>query len=189
LNTPAHAVVNLAVLGDRVPRAALPVLAGAVLPDVPMLVFYGWEKLMLHMPEGRIWGHDYFVSAWQPVIDGLHSFPLALLGFAAAWALRSPRAAAFFASLFLHSVGDFPLHHDDAHRHFFPFSDWRFASPVSYWDPRHYGLIVGPLELAAVLAGCIVLFRRYESRAARTVIAGVMTAYGLYLGYVLWVWA
>jgi len=35
----------------------------------------------------------------------------------------------------LHALFDFPLHHDDGHRHFWPFSEFRFDSPVSYWDP------------------------------------------------------
>src|SRR4030095_7099025 len=131
----------------------------------------------------------YFEWDGHWTIDLLHSLPLTLAALLLAWRLGYPRLTALFAGMALHIPGDFFLHHDDAHRHFFPFSNWRFASPVSYWDPRHYGLIAGPLEIAAVIAGCFVLFRRYESRAARTVIAGVMAVYGLYLGFVLWMWA
>ena len=51
-----------------------------------------------------------------------------------------------------HSLLDLPVHNDDAHRHFFPFSNYRFISPFSYWDPNHYGRIVAFVEMALVLA-------------------------------------
>lgn len=41
-------------------------------------------------------------------------------------------------SLLLHACADFPLHHDDAHRQFYSFSDFRFASPISYWGPTPF---------------------------------------------------
>ena len=41
---------------------------------------------------------------------------------------------------------------DDAHRHFYPLSDYRFISLVSYWDPRHYGTVAMPAELLTVAA-------------------------------------
>jgi len=50
-----------------------------------------------------------------------------------------------------------PVHHDDGHRHFFPLSDWRFESPVSYWDPAHYGHIFLWIELLLVAAGTVWL--------------------------------
>lgn len=189
MNTPAHAVLNLWILGRKErPETALPIVIGSVLPDVPMVLFYAWAKLIAGQPEGEIWSRAYFEWQGRWTIDLLHSLPLTLAALFLAWRFGLPRLTALFAGMVLHIPGDFFLHHDDAHRHFFPFSDWRFESPVSYWDPRHYGRIVGPLELAAVVAGCVVLFRHYESRAARTVIAAVMALYSLYLGYVLWVW-
>ena len=51
----------------------------------------------------------------------------------------------------LHVPEDLFLHHDDGHRHFYPLSQWRYSSPVSYWDPNHYGKIVAPLEALAVV--------------------------------------
>lgn len=190
MNTPAHAVLNLWVLGrqDR-PQTALPIVIGSILPDVPILLFYAWAKLVQGLPEREIWSRAYF--AWQGrwLIDLFHSLPLTLAALLLAWRFAGPRLTGFFAGMVLHIPGDFFLHHDDAHRHFFPFSDWRFHSPVSYWDPRHYGQIVAPLEILAVLLGCIVLFRRYKSLAARTLIAGVIALYGLFLGYALWAWA
>lgn len=165
MNTPTHAVFNLSVLGRK--YAPLPVLGGAILPDLPIYLFYLQEKLVDGTPESTIWSIDYFRSAWQPVLDVLHSFPLILLLFGLARYLRQPRLEAFSSSLFLHSAFDFPVHHDDAHSHFFPFSRYRFFSPVSYWDSRHYGAAGAALELLLVLAAAGNLCRRYSSWSVR----------------------
>jgi hypothetical protein len=68
----------------------------------------------------------------------------------------------FRQHLLLHVFGDLPLHHDDAHRHFFPFLDWRFRSPVSYWDPAHRGAWASLVEFTVVLAAALRMYRRRE---------------------------
>jgi len=182
VNTPGHAVVNLALLGRKErPELAPAILAGAILPDLAIVAFYLWQRFVEHLPERTIWQVAYFQSAWQPVIDLLHSLPLAALGYAAARLLASAQGRAFFASLLLHSLADLPLHHEDAHRHFFPLSDWRFASPLSYWDPRHHGGVGAAAELLLVAIASAVLWRRHPGARARTAVAAVL---GLYVvGY------
>jgi len=69
----------------------------------------------------------------------------------------------FFASMVLHHLCDLPLHHDDAHRHFFPFSNIRFTSPVSYWDRNHYGTWGALLELGLVLVSSAILLSNMPS--------------------------
>jgi hypothetical protein len=86
----------------------------------------------------------------------------------------------------LHGLCDLPLHHDDAHRHFLPLSHLRFESPVSYWDPAHYGLWMAPLEAVLMLGASAVVWRRFPSRAARLGTAGVAATYVLLLGVVAW---
>ena len=182
MNTPSHAIVNCALLGRLRGVRAGWILAFSVLPDLPILLFYLQEKLLARAPEAQIWNHDYFISAWQPVIDALHSFPLIALALVLLWRWPTLRAAA--AAMLLHSLGDFPLHHDDAHRHFFPFSDWRFRSPLSYWDPAHHGLLGATVEIALVLAALAVLARRSGLNAEKTVgasrrLQAVRWCYGL----------
>lgn len=58
-----------------------------------------------------------------------------------------PLAAYWFLSMFLHSIADFLLHHDDAHSSLVPFTNWKFQSPVSYYDTRHYGYFWVAFEL------------------------------------------
>lgn len=50
-----------------------------------------------------------------------------------------------------HSLLDIPVHNDDAHRHFFPLTDYKFISPLSYWDVNHHARIVAGAEMLLVL--------------------------------------
>src|SRR5215831_14870111 len=135
--------MNLAVLGTALdPRLAGPILAGAVLPDVPIMTLYLKERILHKTPEDQIWSDHYQRRFWQNWIHGTHSAPLAAIGLALAIALGSLPATAFFASVLLHSAADFPVHAEDAHRHFFPLSNYRFKSPISYWDVRYHGKAV-----------------------------------------------
>ncbi len=177
MNTPAHVVVNLALLsGGANRRFAGPILAGSLLPDLPMFVFYAWQKLGRGASEGWIWGTGYFLPSWQACFDLFNSIPLALAGLLLAWGAGLPGARLFWAAVLLHVLGDLPLHREDAHGHFFPLSSWRFESPVSYWDPAHHGRWAALAETIALLAGCVALgrrFRRPRTRALLGVLAGI----------------
>jgi hypothetical protein len=173
MNTPTHALVNLAVLGrGATRREGVIVAVGAVLPDVPIFLF-ALTSLLLGISGEEMWSRAYFSSRWHWAIDPLHSFPLIALGFAVARMRGSRGAMLFFASLFLHALLDFPVHVEDAHPQLFPLSDWRFHSPVSYWDPRHHGAAGATAEMLLVVASAATLWRRTRSRAAR----GALAAY------------
>ena len=52
MNTPAHVVLSAVVPGRRGrPRAWQAITLGAVLPDLPMIVFYGRQRLLQGTPE------------------------------------------------------------------------------------------------------------------------------------------
>ena len=95
-----------------------------------------------------------------------------------AWRVRASAWCVFFASMAVHCAVDFLVHREDAHAHFFPVSSWRFVSPVSYWDPRHYGSFVGVVELLLVFGGVVVLMTYYSHRSCR-VIAGLVLLFSL----------
>jgi hypothetical protein len=171
VNTTSHLILNLAILRRPAqPQVTWPVLLGALLPDIAMFVFYGWAKLVARLPEAVIWREAFFSERWQNVFAVGNSVPLAAIGLGIAAALQRPLWAFCFASMLLHHLGDLPLHHDDAHRHFFPLSNFRLISPVSYWDPQHYGTLVALVELVAVLAASAYLLRLVKSRWGRTVL-------------------
>ncbi len=187
MNTPTHVIVNLLALG-RTRASFAPAMIGAILPDVPMFGFYLWQRF-IGTPERVIWSSTYFEPGWQAFFDVFNSLPLLALGLLIAWRLGASAWIVLFASMMLHCAFDLPLHNEDAHRHFYPFSDWRFASPVSYWDPRRYGTLVAPLELACLAVGAVILWRRHRWRAARIAIAGIAAVTALFVGFALWTWA
>ena len=189
MNTPAHAVVNLLVLArGGSPRIQLVVTAGALLPDAPMFVFYFVERLIRKTPEVVIWSQSYYRESWQIFFDFFNSAPLIVLGLAVSLFLKIRAWPWFFASMGLHVLTDFPLHHDDAHRHLFPFSDWRFESPLSYWDPAHHGMAVSSLEALLVAVGCVVLLKCASARGSRTLVGLLAGAYVAYFGFAWVVW-
>jgi len=177
MNTAAHAIVNLLLFRKPLRETHVAaIISGALLPDTPMFIFYFWAKLQ-GLSEHVIWRENYYDAAWQNLFDAFHSFPLLGLAWLLAWRARMQALSVFFASMVLHSLFDFPLHHDDAHRHFWPLSDFRFASPVSYWDPAHYGQFIAPLELLLVVAGGAWLLRTAESTKLFRSVAAILFIY------------
>ncbi|GMR24125.1 MAG: hypothetical protein BMS9Abin37_2629 [Acidobacteriota bacterium] len=189
MNTPAHAVVNLLLLGKRDrPSLFAPIAFGAILPDLPMFLFYVYQKVWLGTPEHTIWSESYYLTVWQAFFDVFNSLPLMVLAALVAYAAKSPRVVAVFASMMLHAVCDLLLHHNDAHRHFFPFLEWRFFSPVSYWDPRYYGSIVSSIETVVVVVGASWLLKQYPAKGARGFLGFILASYVLYIAYAFVVW-
>ena len=179
MNTPTHVVLNALVLGHGRWRPHwLAITGGALIPDLPMVVFYLYERIVLGTPERVIWSTRYFDPGWQTFIDVFNALPLIALGAFVAWRARASTWLAFFASMAVHCLIDLLVHREDAHAHFFPLSSWRFVSPVSYWDPSHYGAVVGLAELVLVLGGAAVLMTCYKHRSWR-VIAGLVLLFSL----------
>ena len=154
-------------------------IIGSVLPDVPMFVMYFYAKLaglsdaeLWPMPDGLYWD-----ATWQAWKNATHSLPVYLAVLGIAFAIRVDWLKVFAWAALLHIAFDFPVHREDGHAHLWPFSDWKFISPVSYWDPRHYGTVMLPVEAAIVVVTLILLWRRYQSLGSRVALGGVMTAY------------
>ena len=174
MNTPAHLVVNLALMGGGARRAHTGAIAvGALLPDLPMFGFFLWERFVKGTPQHTIWSERYFDASWQGFFDLFNSIPLALVGLAIALALRRLGPALLFGSVLLHCLLDLPLHREDGHRHFAPLSDWRFISPVSYWDPVHLGAVGSGVETLALCAAAVALWRRHPRLIVRIPVAAV----------------
>ena len=160
MNTPAHVAASLLIWRRESQwREALAVCGGAVLPDLPMFGFFAYQK-WIGSTEQEIWSKLYFQPSWQLFFDVFNSIPLAVLIIVIC--LRSGHRWGYLlaASSLVHMICDLPLHHDDAHRHFLPLSNWRFASPFSYWDPRHFGRVFMTLEMILALAACAFVVRK-----------------------------
>lgn len=189
MNTPSHIIGNLALLGrSSSPQLDWPIALGALLPDLPIFLFYAWAKGVAQLPDAQIWSTAYFESGWQGVFALSHSIPVALLGLAIAYGFKHAMGMVLFGSMVLHDLADLPVHHDDAHRHFYPLSNYRFISPVSYWDRDHYGAIVALLELVLVAIATGVLLRRGQPRWGHGLLLATNALYavgylGLYAAY------
>ncbi|MEM7565507.1 MAG: hypothetical protein AAF353_21115, partial [Pseudomonadota bacterium] len=178
----AHAVINLYLLRrnpDHLKTTAI--VTGAVIPDLVIIVFYAWH-LFLGTPEQQIWSVEYYNPQWQASIDIFNSIPIFIIAILICAKLGKPVLIALFASLLLHTLGDLPLHHDDAHRHFFPVLDWRFESPLSYWDPAHHGNLVALAEFTVVMAASVFLWIKHAVlRPWIVVLVGIYLAYWVYV--------
>ncbi len=145
-------------------------LAGAFVPDLPMFVMFGWARLVAGLSDRDIWPEPlglYWQEPWQSLVNAGHSIPLLAALLLAGRLSKTDWLEVFATSGLLHVAFDFPVHREDGHAHFWPFSSWKFNSPVSYWDSQHYGGIVGPIELLIVVICIFVLWRRFQSWRVR----------------------
>jgi hypothetical protein len=167
--------------GHRLRNAAA--VAGGILPDIAIFVMYGWEKLK-GTPSEQIWREVYFESDfWRAATAWGNSAPLyiavLLLGlYVSRFSKLVGSALVILAGACLvHLFADFFLHVDDAHAHFYPLSDWRFRSPISYWDPDHYGQYWSVIEVFLGLGLSVILFRRFKNLLARICLGLLIAAY------------
>jgi len=78
----------------------------------------------------------------------------------------------FFAlAALIHMATDLPVHAEDAYRHFWPLSDWRYYSEFSYWDPDHNAAWVSRFECLLALGCVAILWQRFPRRFIKTVLS------------------
>ena len=182
MNTQTHLLLAAAVLGrnmgpkGQAPKGQATVLAGALVPDLSIFALAAFG-LATGLSGAQIWEEAYWAEPWQTLSALSNSVPLWGAGLASSLALGRRLPALFFAAGLLHLAFDLPLHAEDAHRHFWPLTDWRFRSPVSYWDPRHHGRIASAAEALGGLLLVTVLWRRHRARRVRAVLALTALAY------------
>lgn len=173
MNTQTHILLAAALLTKpgRENRARnLSVLAGALVPDILIFVMFIWSKL-IGAPERQVWETWYFNPPWQTAIDAANSMPiyLLILVFGIIWMKSSVASAStgvlvvvFALAAFSHLFGDIFLHVHDGHAHFWPFSEWRFVSPISYWNPQYFGNYVSLMEAIVTIFCAVILYRRFQ---------------------------
>ena len=190
MDTGAHIICNLVVQSrSSESRIFAAVLVGAVLPDLPIMLFYAWESLVMNSAESEIWSELYFLPGWQNFFDTFNSLPLIAVLLALGVYFKKQLISVLALSMALHVLLDLPFHHDDAHRHFFPFSDWRFFSPVSYWDPKYHGDIMHIVQIVIVIIGLVVLWLRHPGRLEKATLAFLGVGYLLFQVFVATVWS
>ncbi|MEO0617813.1 MAG: cobalamin biosynthesis protein CobQ [Pseudomonadota bacterium] len=183
MQTPTHLLVAATVLAQPdATRRNGALIAGALLPDLSIYVLFAWSKYA-GIAERQVWDVIYWQEPWQTLSAISNSVPLWGLILAIGMLVaRSRRAVGtvivvMAIAALLHLALDFPFHHDDAHKHFWPLTDWRFASPLSYWDPAHHGRSVALAEVALAVGCVVVLWRRIVSWPVRAILVGALMAY------------
>ena len=185
MNTPAHLLLTAALYARPTAGAPRPArqarinaaaLAGSLIPDASLYVMVLWEARVNARTPAQIFGEDYRDPFWTTVFSVDNSIPLWAALLALGLALRLAPLAALAGAALLHCAVDLPLHHNDGRPHFQPFTGWIYESPVSYWDPAHYGDIVGPVEFALCLALAALLRRRFRSRIVHALLAAALLA-------------
>lgn len=155
---------NKSILASLPPVRSKWMILGSVLPDLPLIAIAigciimdrlagnqftpGNEAAMQQTYTGYLFEYMFFHEPWVKAAHNLFHAPLLVLFYIAvgywAWQKKRQWGSALFwlgAACALHTAIDIPLHYDDGPLLLFPFNwDLRFYSPVSYWDPKRYGV-------------------------------------------------
>lgn len=168
MNTHSHFLMT-ALAGDQLKKRDVPLnnrafLLGSVMPDIPLFaltlgyfVYRYWfdpigpgEHIFGPRFDALYFTNPYWIAAHNffhaPFIIGL----MLAAGYVGMKRQKKWAAALFWfaAACGFHSLVDMVTHVNDGPLPFFPFNwTYRFAAPVSYWDPAHGGRIFAPLSL------------------------------------------
>lgn len=177
MNTPAHILLALAAFSkrDKPKRTGMAALGGLA-PDLSLYILAGSALFLFGLSPQRVFNELYFSDSWQTIFAIDNSFVLWGLGLGLALWRRWPLVVVLCAAALFHIALDFGLHNDDGRAHFWPLSDWIFASPLSYWDSDHGAGWVAPLSVViCFLAACLLIWR-HRAWAMR---AAVIALFGL----------
>lgn len=170
MTTPTHIVANLALLGRKLkPELNKWLLLGALLPDAGAYIFFVIQRIQ-QVPSDIMWGVNYFSEEWQPLFSILNSIPIFLILLLIGVKKKVEWLKALSSAVLLHIFLDFFLHNDDAYSHFFPISDFRFQSPVSYWDPNHYGNLFQPIEIIFFVICSFFAYKILKNKSSRVIL-------------------
>lgn len=168
MNTiPSHLVINATIekkYGTKANIAKSAFLWGSITPDIPLallsLGYFFYNRYVSTQPVtgmmNSAFDNLYFNNPWWIASHNFLHSPTALIIYAALlWRfLGKPNTRGnwwlwFVFGCMVHSVVDILTHYDDGPVLFFPF-DWhtRFHSPVSYYDPVHFGIQFAMFEIA-----------------------------------------
>ncbi|MGB7240466.1 MAG: hypothetical protein WBC93_00080 [Sulfitobacter sp.] len=185
--TQTHLLVGAAVFARPGNRAiALAGLAGALVPDTDV-----WAMFIIERLGGatgcEVFHYRYWEEPWTTLQSVLNSILLyvGILMFALIAGLATSNShklyltlvATFALSSLIHVTTDFLLHHDDARSQLLPFSNRVYRSPVSYWDPNHYGQVFAIFEIGLAITLFAIVGRRYARRATWIILFVPMLGY------------
>ena len=163
-------------------------LIGAIAPDLPLFglslggaIWFGWWQGWPADQVARHLFNNLFFNdpAWISLHNLLHSPLVCLVAILLLMVWKQRRCfdswwTWFFVSCLAHTLVDIPVHHDDGPLLLWPLNwSWRYASPVSYWDPEHYGQPMMAIEGALfVMLAARMIALRWRRGSAMTATEG-----------------
>ena len=143
---------------------------GGVLPDAPyvfLLAYYSWRFRVNGFTDLRAWQ-----IAWDsPLCRAFHSYvpwSLAVLVVGCVCpAVYRRTLAPMLGGWLTHIAADMLTHRSDGYPIFYPLSSYRFPTPLSYWEPAHYGrafMLVDITGMLVLLAYHLATRQRYRTR-------------------------
>lgn len=184
--TSTHILLSLAVLSKASERKRnLSIVSGSLIPDLAIFLWAPYQALVNGVSGAQMWEELYFQAPMQDLIAWFNSIPiyaaLLFIGFFARSKSWGTLLVVFALAALIHISLDLPVHADDAYRHFWPLSDWRFYSPFSYWDIDHHAAWVGKIDIGIALLCVAILWRRFWTRWVKIILGGVAIFYSLIL--------
>lgn len=182
MNTQTHILIASALFtkNGKVHRQRnTAILLGALAPDILIFIMAGIGYSQ-NVTQQELWGNWYFNPPWQTWIDAFNSIPIYVIALLIGLLFlnRNKKKARylllFAAAALIHIAADLPVHVDDGHAHFWPFSQWRYESIISYWDPAHFGHLFGMLEALLGIMLCVILWKRFKNKPDGTVVKSVL---------------
>jgi hypothetical protein len=146
-------------------------LFGSVLPDLP-LILTTIVCLIIDSASGaggaggedadsvtsRLFNTWYFENPWVMAEHNLfHSQVTLLTMMLISYQCRWSFPFWVVVSAWIHATSDIPVHHDDGPLIFFPLNwEYRFRSPISYWDPAYHGV---PFFICEHILDAVIILR------------------------------
>lgn len=178
--TQTHLLIATALFARKgTRRRNTAIIAGALIPDAAIFILFIYA-VITGIPQDTLWSETYWSEPWQTWVTLGNSAFLYIGLLAASLILISPQdgrarwqalPALLALAALTHLAGDFPVHNSDAHMHFQPLSDWRFRSPISYWEAAHHGRAFFTAEIILGFALIAVLIRRWRRPSRPEVMA------------------
>jgi len=180
--SPTHSLLALALLSKAgETKRNWAVLIGSVTPDLAIYLWAPYQYFINDVSGQELWGELYFAPPMQNLIAYFNSIPiyatLAFIGWVARGKIWGKLLLFFSLAALIHMATDLPVHADDAYRHFWPLSDWRFYSPLSYWDNDHHAGWVSLIDIAIALGSIFILWRRFSKLWVKVILGLLMLFY------------
>ncbi len=186
MNSPSHVILNTFLLRNRAGEYLKFAALGSFLPDLAITIFSIYVFSFTNYSAEYVWNDYYYNSDWQGFFQASHSFVIWGLVIGVAYLLKVNKLLWLGVGGLLHSTCDFPLHNGDAYQHFYPLSNWKFHSPVSYFEVDHYGLYWSVIEASLMIWIYIKFFRQQANWWKYLVLFwGVLMAGGAFLAILI----